>query len=370
MVSLAAVALTTLFLFHEQDDKKVQRWLQPLVVQSAPADQAAVPPNDEGFEARFLALLSAGKQGEAERLLGTELNRYPAALQLVDFLRRGDFKAAHDHKMKNFRAIRPAQRALFLRAACLRSRFDKEIAFQTFTAVLMCGRRTPSSRCAEAMLELDSEQLHKGPPADVDRAFADFEKLADRYPDDVIVRWMLAVQCRTWDRNELGVIAFKKILERWHPGPAIVHQTYANLLDNLGRYDEALPERRLAVALSPAWWTYDGLGNTLDNLSRFAEADAAHAIATRMNPQRALNWSNWAESLNGLGKFDEAIKKSEQALKLNPRDWRAYWMWGRALDGQGKPREALEKCLMASAIISDWVPLNQYIAELNQRLRQ
>jgi tetratricopeptide (TPR) repeat protein len=182
-----------------------------------------------------------------------------------------------------------------------------------------------------------------------------------------MVRWMLAVQCRNWNRNQEGADAYEVLLERWHPGPALVHQTYANLLDELKRYNDALAERYLVVAMEPAPWSYDGLGNTLQHLNRFDESCAAHEIAVRLDPTSSLYFSNWAIALNGKGDFDGAIEKCKRALQLQPTSARAYWMWGKALDGQGKPNEALAKCLTARALFNRPGPLDEYIADLRQR---
>ena len=194
-------------------------------------------------------------------------------------------------------------------------------AFPVFNTVWMLDHRAPAATCAYCVLALDSQQLREAPKEEADRAFGALRKLADENPNDVMIRWMLAVQCRSWERNEEGVEAYKQILEQWHPGPALVHQTYGNLLDNLNRYDEALVERYLVVKMEPASWSYDGLANTLQGLSRFDEACQAHAIATRMDPRSSIYWSNWDVVLNGQDKHDEAIEKCYAALRLHARNW-------------------------------------------------
>ncbi|HEY1603409.1 MAG TPA: tetratricopeptide repeat protein [Pirellulales bacterium] len=361
MVAAAAAILPPVQSFA---DKGVDflRPLDPLLEAGAQGDPT--------FEARFVSLLSDGKQGDAERLLSAELAQYPEATRLVELVAAKKEKEAHDFKMRHFVKIHSAQRALFLSAVCDRSRFEKERAFATLNTVWMLDHRTRAAKCAYQVLWMDSEELYQSPKKEVDRAFSELQQLADANPDDLMIRWMLAVQCRNWGRNEEGVKVYQQILAKWQPGPVLVHQTYANLLDNLHRYDEALVERRLAVSMSPAYWTYDGLGNTLHGLSRFQEACDAHAIATAMNPRRSSNWSNWAKSLNGLGKYDEAIEKSQRALKIDPRNWRAYWIWGTALAELGKPEEALKKCQAATAIYNKSPLLNDFVADLEKQLKQ
>ncbi|HEY4308921.1 MAG TPA: tetratricopeptide repeat protein [Pirellulales bacterium] len=320
------------------------------------------------FETRFLALLVAGQQNAAEHVLASELARFPKASQLVQMIGRSSDQELHDYKMQSLGEILPAQRALFLQAACERSRFDIVPACNKFNAVWMLDRGSVTAQCAYHVLWMDSQQLAADPPSEVERAFRGLRDLADKNPDDLMIRWMLAVQCRNWQRNEEGVAAYKLILQHWQPGPAYVHQTYANLLDGLGRYEDALVERRVAVKMEQAYWTYDGLGVTLDHLSRFDEANAAHATATRMNPGRSENWSNWAISLNGLGKYDKAIEKCQQALRIDPSNGRAYRQWGTALAGQGRPREALEKCKTAASIYGESAVLDEYIDQLQRQI--
>jgi thioredoxin-like negative regulator of GroEL len=167
-------------------------------------------------ESRVDELLSAGRQAEAEALLRQYAEPY-----------------------------RTNQRIMFLRACCSRSRFQVDRSFPLFAAVANMDADTVSGRCAWHIMHLDGQR-------DIDEHSASLRRLTDENPDDTMVRWMAAVQCRTFDRNEEGVEHYKKILEKWDPGPSLVHQTYANLLSELKRYEDALVERRMAVELEPA----------------------------------------------------------------------------------------------------------------------
>ena len=158
-------------------------------------------------------------------------------------------------------------------------------------------------------------------PQIVNDAFADFKKLVDENPDDIMIRWMLAVQCRNWDRNAEGAELYRQILERWNPGPVLVHQTYANLLDELGRFEEALVERYKAVKMEPAAWSYDGLGNTLDSLGRYKEASEAHAKAARLAPASLPIWFHWARGLLARENTTNRSKKKRTRPSSNGGPW-------------------------------------------------
>jgi tetratricopeptide (TPR) repeat protein len=271
-------------------------------------------------QAGAMELLNDGKQGEAEDFLQTYLAIYP-----------------HD------------QRIAFLYACCRRSRFSIAESTALFQAVVRLGSRSPEGQCAHHIIELDGHR-------DVGRHFDGLRSLASAHPKDPMIRWMMAVQCRNYDANDEGVFHYKKLFEIWNPGPVLVHQTYGNLLHALKRYDEALVERRKAVELEPAGWSYDGLGLTLTKLERYEEADEAFEYAVEINPDQASYWNNWAVELNAAGEFAEAIKRCQKAIEVDPTHYRAWSNWGLALELQGKLEDALEKYKKALAID----PSNQY----------
>jgi tetratricopeptide (TPR) repeat protein len=310
--------------------------------------RAEADPDDESprspqeIENQVLRDLIAGKQRKAEKLLERELARYPDIQQTAEMIwnREPDPERLLNARADRYRGI---QRLVFLHAACMRSRFEKEEAFPVFGVVCAIDSTTPVAKCALKVIQLDSSQFARLKKKDRDKVFEQFEELVDANPNEVMIRWMLAVGCRTWDRNEEGVRHYRRILEQWNPGPVLVHQTYANLLDKLKRYEEALVERRKAVELESAGWSYDGLANTLHYLGRFEEACEAHANAVRTDSQRSNYWSNWASTLRAAGKLDEAIAKCQHAIDIHPDNELAWWTWAKCLESQGKKAEALEK---------------------------
>lgn len=264
-----------------------------------PAAKSTSRPASSDVETRFMSLLNAGKQAEAEALLAK-------------------------------------QRDVFLMACCLRSRFMVDDSSPIFKAITEQNGDSVEGQCAIHILYLDNGR-------DVEKHFEALRKLADDNPDDMMLRWMVAVQCRALDKNEEGVRQYKILLEKWNPGPVLVHQTYANLLDELRRYDEALVERRKAVELDPTSWSYQGLANTLAAMKKFDEANKAYAKAVELAPDDSASWRSWAWGLQRQGNFDEAIVKAKKALTLNPNEWRAWNVWGGCLKSQGKAEESIAK---------------------------
>jgi tetratricopeptide (TPR) repeat protein len=320
------------------------------------------------IEAQVLKLLAAGDQSKAEHYLNEAVKRFPSAMKLTVLL-AGE-KSAEAKQLLQAQAdeLHQAQRTFFLFAACTRSRFDIESSAVIFQAVSAMNPSTPSGKCALYMHRLDTNPRRLSTLARVEQELVNLRKLIETYPDDVMIRWMLAVQCRTWNYNAEGAELYKQILDQWNPGPVLVHQTYANLLDSLGRYDDALIERRQAVKMEPSSWSYDGLANTLNHLWRFQEANEAHAMAIQLDPERSSYWSNWGLCMIGLGQDNEAIQKCQRALELDPQNWRGYQVWGTALEAQGKKEEALEKYKQALALSPGSFPLRRSIYNLEAKL--
>jgi superkiller protein 3 len=290
-------------------------------------------PSSEEVNSRVLQLLDAGKQAEAEELIEKELQLLPREPRL-----------------------------LFLRACCARSRFQVADSLPLFEAVAKAAPKSSHGRCAALMVELDEGR-------DVERRFAELRPLVDENASDPMLRWMIAVQCRARGKSEEGVKHYKKLLQHWNPGPVLVHQTYGNLLDELGRFEEALVERRKAVELEPAAWSYQGLGNTLAALRRFHEANKAYAMSVELAPEGATYWRAWAWGLLKQGRLDDSIAKCERAIALDSTDYLVWTFWGNCLELQGKLQAAVAKYRRAIAISDAALEAKRRLAEVEKRLR-
>jgi len=233
------------------------------------------------FERSVLSLLSSGNQSQAEALVAAEIERFPNAAKYTDMLAAGKTREAEAFRNDHADELYRGQRAFFLQGALIRSRFDVSAAESVFETVYAIEPKTRAGQCALCVLRLYSLRKIHFSQASVDKAFAELKKLGEGHSNDLMLRWMLAVECRHWDRDAEGAEVYELILSRWSPGPALVHQTYANLLDNLGCFEEALVERRKVVSMEPCRWSYVGLANTLTNLKRHDEAAKARAMAAK-----------------------------------------------------------------------------------------
>lgn len=263
----------------------------------------------------IISELSAGRQKDAEGMLEVLVNLHP-----------------------------DDQRLAFAQAVCARSRFRKRKAGTLFRHVLNMDPGTVEGKCARHALDLEKMKR-------VDENFAALKRLANENPDNPFLLWVIGIYCRTYNRNTDktdrsadGVEAYTKLLELFEVGPVLLHQTFANILaEELDRPEEALKHRRIAVELQPRAWSYDGLANTLTALKKYDEANEIYAEVTRMKPNDARKWHNWAMCLRDQEKWADCAEKCRKAIKCDPGYYQVRSTWGYALNKQGKLEEALEQ---------------------------
>jgi tetratricopeptide (TPR) repeat protein len=272
----------------------------PQIVLALPADQAYT---------ELLVALAIGDQHHVEQILPKLIAKYPKDQPL-----------------------------LFFYAVCIRSRFEIEDAALLFLAAEALNSKSPEAECAGLMRKIDAND-HP------DKALADLFKLMNDHQDNLLILWCAAIACRTLNRDSQGCQIYNYIFATFAPapGPALMHQTCANLLDNLDQHDEALLHRNIVVRMEPAGWSYQGLANTLSALKQFDEADKAYAKATTLDPSSSLFWQTWGGCLLDAGRPADAETKLERALALNPKNFWALFQSGQALESQGDLDQALVK---------------------------
>ena len=91
------------------------------------------------------------------------------------------------------------------------------------------------------------------------------------------------------------------------------------LLDRLGRQDEAIHHCKNAVRLQPAFApSHNNLGIVLSQEGKPEEAIAEFRAALDLDPDLAEAYQNWGAVLGRQGKFKEALAPLASALHLNP----------------------------------------------------
>lgn len=249
-----------------------------------------------------MRLLAEGRQLDTEDLLDRAIARFP-----VD------------------------QRILFVRGVLWRSRFCELYAKFYFYAVQSLDGSTPMGQASGVVLAMDrGEKVSDG--------FEGLQNLARKNPDDLFLHWLFCIQSREHRKHsEEAAAYYKVILKQWNPGPVLVHQTYANILsEQLGRHEEALKHRRIAVELDPQSWSYQGLANTLSKLERYREAEPAYAKAVELDPLDPQHWFQWGACLRRLGRKEDAAKCDARLFELvQPSEMADFF--GRWAESAGGP---------------------------------
>jgi cytochrome c-type biogenesis protein CcmH/NrfG len=81
------------------------------------------------------------------------------------------------------------------------------------------------------------------------------------------------------------------------PDRADWHSNLGNILQNQGRFEEAVVAYQRAIALEPQHAnTYCNLGVLLRAEGKLADAEAAYRTAIRLNPDTATRTGTWASS--------------------------------------------------------------------------
>jgi TPR repeat protein len=201
---------------------------------------------------------------------------------------------------------------LFAKAVLERSRWDKYAAKLWFGLVRRNGAHTYLAEAVALQQKLDSR---KATASDL----TDLVRLSDDHPDDIYLLWLSAFQCREQENGELGRQQYEKLLSKFRVGPVLLHQTYANILDDcLNAHEAALKHRYVAVSLEPKGWSLHGLACTLNDLGRYSEASAVLARTVQIEPYSRKYWSSWGWTLRKMGQYEEALEKYQEAYRLDP----------------------------------------------------
>jgi tetratricopeptide (TPR) repeat protein len=280
-------------------------------IQQAPDCKLSV---DEAL-ARSIELLSDGRQAEAEDLIKSAVKTY-----------RNDV------------------RILFAKGVLERSRWDKEAADVWFTLAREAKGNKTLSQAAWISTQLDRHRL-------VEENIAELIRLSNENPDEIYLLWLGAIQCREQERRadissvleremaELGATRYEMLLSKFRIGPVLLHQSYANLLDDLKEYEKSLEHRILAVSMEAKGWSLDGLAFTLYKLEKYDWSNAVYARILRQNPYNETYWVRWGNTLNALKHYEEAEEKYWEALRIAPNKG---WIWDKLakhLDSRGKYEE-------------------------------
>jgi TolB-like protein/DNA-binding winged helix-turn-helix (wHTH) protein/Flp pilus assembly protein TadD len=142
-----------------------------------------------------------------------------------------------------------------------------------------------------------------------------------------------------WNWSE-GEREFQRALEL-NPNLPIAHHWYAMLLECIGRYEDALEQRRRARELDPTSPpVLAALGQTLFRLGRNEQALTEFHKAVEMDNSLDSAHVGIGNVYQRRGDYARAIPEYRLAIKYSPGSWRDKAVLGYALAQAGKTREA------------------------------
>ena len=136
-----------------------------------------------------------------------------------------------------------------------------------------------------------------------------------------------------------------------------VHNNCGNLLQSMGKFDDALAQFDQAVLANPYQAvTYSNRGNVLQRLKRYPEAVLSYELAITINPKNADFYSNRGNARQSMGSLELAQKDYESAIEFNPDHPQAYYNMGNLFKLKGEFESAIhayKKAIWLEPLYSD-----------------
>ena len=141
----------------------------------------------------------------------------------------------------------------------------------------------------------------------------------------------------------------------YNPNSSRAHNNLGNVLDDRGRFDEAVAEYRKALEIRPDYAkAHSNLGLALAGRGQFDAAIVEYRKALKINPDLAEARNNLGVALAGRGQFDAAIAEYRKALEIRPDYAQAHYNLGKALAGLGQLDGAIAAYRKALQIKPDY----------------
>lgn len=254
--------------------------------------------------------------------------------EAIDYLSKGRQKDAEWLIAEALEVAPDSQRLYFLSGVMYRSRFEVKQARKDFLAVYKLDKDTELGALSRAVISMDQGIA-------VEEGFEKLEAAYDSAPDEMLIRWLYGQEARHHARHQKGgARQYRTILKQWDIAPVMVHQTYAKLLTtDLGKPEDALEHRLLAVELEPEPWSYQGLANTYKALRRYDDADLVYGKLLETEPYNSIYWIQWGTCRFYMKEYADAALLFGQAELLNPKDVSALIFRGRCLQQMDRPAE-------------------------------
>ncbi len=249
---------------------------------------------------------------------------------ILRFMAEGSQEKAEIHLRELLKANPEDAEGIFLSAVAARSRFDIEESAQGFAKVLCFKPESPEGLASACILGIDLSDNE----ATALYYFNALLMVCEQNPQSVPIHWMAGVMARTLTNEngknlspevrsrilQCGIREYETVLALMAPcpGPVLVHQTLANLLDDTENYDRAGRHREVAVGMERKPWSLHAAAFTLLKLGKDREAWELIKEAVAMEPGKASYHDMQGRVLWHLGLRREAIDSWQRAAELEP----------------------------------------------------
>ena len=150
---------------------------------------------------------------------------------------------------------------------------------------------------------------------------------------------------------------------------ATAHNNLGQLLNLLGRHEQAITELRRAIALRPDLAEpHNNLGIALAAVGKMDEAIAAYRTTIALQPNHARAHSNLGNALKTDGETTEAIAYYRKALSLESNYAEAHSNFGALLNEIGDAEEALKHHRRAIELRPDYAEAHSNLGSALSRL--
>ena len=307
------------------------------------------------------------------------LNHPVTTQKIIQLLAAGKQDEAEEEVSRTFTLNPKNTEDLFWKAVLLRSRFFDRGAMPLFIGVMKASPDSTEGLASACIVGID---LSKSTTSAL-YYFNALLILSKKYPDSVPIHWMTAVMARTLTRNSFesreyrlpsdinrqvllcGVDQYERTLALMAPGkgPVLIHQTFANLLDDLQYNDQALLHRQIAVSLERQPWSLHAAAITYSHLGRNQEALALVQEAIDKDEQLLHRGRIQTFVMQSLVKTVDLLKSRFPSLEKSLQQWplfsnpatpaelpNYYNLKASILWHLGRDEEALAMCKEASAM--------------------
>ncbi len=279
----------------------------------------------------------------------------PATSEAIKLLSAGDQKHAESTVLDALKRGARDPELLFLAAVLERSRFDVAGSAPIFGRVMELSPSSPEGLASACIVGVDLSRDQRS-------ALYYFNALlivSRQNPSSIPIHWMAAVMTRQLTRNdqfhlssdvhkrilECGIREYEKVLALMapQPGPVLVHQTMANLLDDVQGYEAAQVHREAALKMERRPWSLQAAAWTLIALGRTEEAVALMNECIAMRPNDANDFYTLGIAFSNLGRAREAVGAWDNAANLDSEN-----------------RTYLIKCAMGCRDLGDYATARKY----------